>query len=158
MAEFIAGLALIVSVFVLIMNYKKESERRHGEITRLRSDHLSKVRNLHQRLISILMHLETIRIEIRGIPDNNEKYESIEIIPKAIASVKNIISSTETIKRHLEKFETKKKNNSETLIQLQEFEHQLREVDTDIGEVEVLALEQLQKIHVEGKKEISQDS
>jgi len=74
MAEVIAGLALCTSLLLLIVHYRNQVERRHGEIVRLRSDFLMRLSAIHHRITSVQLHTETARMELRRMPESDKKY------------------------------------------------------------------------------------
>lgn len=136
MTEVISILALLTSMILLIIHYKNQIERRHGEITKLLSDFLRRLAVTHQRLLSVQMHLETARIELRHIPDRDEKYEIIEKMPKLIEKTRESVQGVSEIKDQLEGIDTTKSNKSKTLLMLQSFENRIRSLEADASSLE----------------------
>src|SRR5438270_3284673 len=79
-------LALLVSVGLLIVHYRNQVERRHGELIQLRTQILSGLFSFRQRLTSMQMNGEILRLELRRIPDSEDKYHSIEKLPSILKS------------------------------------------------------------------------
>jgi hypothetical protein len=146
MTEIIATLALLTSMALLIVQYRNQVERRHGEIARLRSDLLRRSASAHQRLISVQMHYETARIELRHIPDCDDKYESIEKMPALIDDVRRIVRRQKQITDALEGIDTTKSNKSKTLLILQTIEGNIRALEEDASSSEQKALVWLERI------------
>ena len=90
MTELISIVALCVSVISLIVHYRNQVERRHGEISKFRSDFLQKLTGAHHRTLSTKMHLETARLELRHMRECKDKYDAIEEIPGLIENEQKI--------------------------------------------------------------------
>jgi hypothetical protein len=126
MADEISILALGVSVLLLIVQYINQLERRHGEISQLRSDLITQFLLIQQRLISSRMHAETVRMELRTIKDSDSKYYAIERMPNFIERVKKVEDGLKEAINELENFDTKKQNTSKSLINLQKVRHEAK--------------------------------
>ncbi len=86
----IASLALLVSVGLLIVHWRNQVERRHAEILQARAQIISQLSAMQQHLSSQLMHGETVRLELRRLPDRPEKYGWIERIPPILDTMKKM--------------------------------------------------------------------
>jgi hypothetical protein len=153
MTEIIAILALLTSMMLLIVHYKNQVERRHGEITRLRSDYLRRSASIHQRLISVLMHLETGRIELRHIPDCEGKYNAIERMPKLIDLQREAVQRQGEINDELKSIDTTKSNKSKTLLLIQSMETSLQTLEDTASNLEQEGLVFLETIRSKLERE-----
>lgn len=136
MTTAIATLALLTSIMLLFVHYRNQVERRHGEITKLRSDSLKSIAAIQQRYTSIQMHLETARIELRRIPDCEDKYNSIELIPKLISESGKLVPRIERTKNKLDGIDTTKLNKSKMLLSLQSIYGELPLMEEDATSIE----------------------
>src|SRR5436853_3060569 len=115
----LATLALIVSGALFYVHYRNQVERRHAEIVQLRTQIISSLAALQQRLASVLMNGELLRIELRRIPDTDDKYQSIERIPRLLSSVSELKGDVEKSAQMFEKMDSEKMNRSAILLRLQ---------------------------------------
>ena len=115
----LATLALIISAALFYVHYRNQVERRHSEIVQLRTQIMSSLAALQQRLASLRMNGELVRIELRRIPDSDDKYQSIERIPKVLASTSERKTQVDKAAEAFEKMNTEKMNRSATLLRLQ---------------------------------------
>jgi hypothetical protein len=155
MTEIIATLALLTSIILLFVHYTNQVERRHGDITMLRSDFLKRLDLVHQRLVSGQMHLETARIELRRMPDCDEKYDSIEKIPEVIQIAQRVVQKQGDIKDNLKGMDTTKFNTSKTLLLLQSMETDIQSLEEDTSSYEQKVLLFLETIRLCIKEEKS---
>jgi hypothetical protein len=132
----IAILALCVSLLLLVVQYINQLERRHGEITHLRSDTLIKLSLIQQRITSFRMHLETARLELRTLKDCDDKYNSIEEMPNLIAKTKEVEENIKNIIEIIEAIDTTKRNTSKALLSLQSSQHEVKKLDEATSEIE----------------------
>ena len=147
----IAFLALGISVLILIVQYRNQVERRHGEIAKLRSDFIQRLSGAHHRTMSVQMHLETVRLELRHIPKCDDKYNSIEKMPRLIERMQENSRKIVRLQSSLEGLDTEKANRGRVLMMLQSTEHDFHALE-DIGsesEKEVLDL----LIYIRSKQE-----
>src|SRR5438477_13191761 len=93
----IAVLALLVSLALLVVHYRNQSERRHGEIVLLRVQIIAELSSLQQRIKSIHANAEIVRIEARRLPDSPAKWQTIEKLPEIIADTKGISDDIDKI-------------------------------------------------------------
>lgn len=155
MTVIISTLALLTSMMLLIVHYKNQIERRHGEITQLRSDFLRRIAAAHQRLISYQLLLETMRIKLRHITDEDGKYEAIEKMPSLIEKTREVVQGLSEIKDRLEGIDTIKLNRSKILLMLQSIENNVRSVEEKASRMEQELLTALEDIRIKqerGKK------
>jgi hypothetical protein len=146
MTKVIATLALLTSILLLIVHYKNQVERRYGEIAKLRSDYLRRLATIHQRYISIKIHFETIRIELRRTPDCDDKYESIENMPKLIDGMKEAIEFINRIKTRIDTMDTRKYNKSKILLTFQTLDADIQSIEDNASDIEQSTLRMLEKI------------
>jgi hypothetical protein len=142
----IAILALLTSIMLLIVHYKNQVERRHGEIVQLRSDLLRRAALTHQRLISVQLYFETARIKLREIADCNGKFEAIEKMPDLIADAQKTVQRQALIKDKLEGIDTIKFNKSKNLLFLQSLQTDIQTLEDNASGLEQNALELLRWI------------
>ena len=138
----LSGFALLVSVGLLIVHYRNQVERRHGELIQLRTQILSGLSSFRQRLISMQMNGEMLRLELRRIPDSEDKYRSIEKLPSILKSNSETSQVVEDITAKIEKMNMQKMNRTTTLIRLQEVASDLEKILPKVqwAEEEMLAL------------------
>ncbi len=74
---------------------------------------------MQQHLSSQLMHGETVRLELRRLPDQTEKYGWIERIPPILDTIKKMRTEVEEEITRFESMDTRKINRSGTLLFLQ---------------------------------------
>jgi hypothetical protein len=153
MTTVIAILALCTSVFLLIVQYRNQVERRHGEIAKLHSEFLQRMANSNQRMISLQIHMETIRLELRRMPESQGKYIAIENMPLIIEGVKRSVKIGEEVYGLLEQFDTERANKSKVLIKFQSKEHLLQEMEDVISTNEQKALDIFSVIRSNQEKE-----
>lgn len=144
MAEVIAILAFCVSVLALFVHWRNQVERRHADITKLRSDFLMKVSAVHHRMLSVGMHLETARLELRKTRNSDDKYKSIERMPRLIEKHKQLLQKLSELKDKLEQLDTMKKaTKGDALMRFQSAEHDFRLLEQHADKTEQDALETL---------------
>lgn len=136
MTFLIAILALIVSALVLLIQYKNQVERRHGEIVQLRDNLLSTLSNHRQRLTSLYINAQTIRIELRRLPDSEGKFESIETLPHFIQQLESTKQIVDDLVAKLDKTDTTKINRSKVLLALQSAVSEYRKLESDTRKIE----------------------
>jgi hypothetical protein len=138
----LSGFALLVSVGLLIVHYRNQVERRHGELIQLRTQILSDLSSFRQRLISMQMNGEMLRLELRRIPDSEDKYRSIEKLPSILKSNSETSQVVEDITAKIEKMNMQKMNRTTTLIRLQELASDVEKILPKVqwAEEEMLAL------------------
>ena len=151
MPELIAILALFISLLILFVNYRNQVERRHGEIAKLRSEFLQRLSTIHHRMMSIHMHMETARLELRRMPECDDKYNSIESMPRQIEILQNATKKLTLLQSGLEGLDTSKANRGNVLMAFQSAENDLHAVEGSISEVEKMALYVLS--HIRSKLE-----
>jgi signal transduction histidine kinase len=156
MTEVIASLALITSIMLLIIQYRNQIERRHGEIVQLRSDFLKRIATIRQRLTSVQMYSETMRLELRRLRDCEDKYKSIEEMPALIEKIKNSVQQVDRIKEKVDSMDTKKFNKSKVLFVFQSFEVDLQKLEDLTNSVEQDTLKFLEHLHTQQEKEEKQ--
>jgi hypothetical protein len=115
----IAALALAVSLALLIVHYRNQLERRHAEITQLRTQIITGLSSIQQRITSLLLNGEIVRIELRRLPDTDDKWQSIERLPGLLASAKELKDDLAQALKQFERMNTRKSNRSATLLRLQ---------------------------------------
>jgi len=155
MAELIAGLALFISVMLFIVNYRNQVERRHGEITKLRSDFIQRLSGARRSLISSKIHLEMARLELRRMNECDANYNAIERLPRLIEKGQYSIRGLDKILDGLDKLNTVKKNKSKVLMAFQSVEHEIRGIENLSSELEKDVLDLL--ISIRSKQEDADD-
>jgi hypothetical protein len=146
MNTFLSVLALMVSGGILIVHYRNQVERRHSEIIQLKTQIMSSFRNQQLRYVSILTNCEVIRIELRRLPDNEDKYKSIERFPGVLERYSKIKDSIDEQIKKLDKIDTHKINRSAVLINLQSLAATAELQATSANEAENEILEMLKSI------------
>ena len=137
-----ATLALFVSLGLLVIHYRNQVERRHGEIVQLRAQIISTLSAQQQRSASLLITGELVRLELRRLPDSDDKYQSIERLPRLLQSAAELKSSTDKGLKQFEEMETHRANRSAILLRLQRTAADLQKVGTNVqhAEEEMLSL------------------
>ncbi|MEN3370601.1 MAG: hypothetical protein V7609_2744 [Verrucomicrobiota bacterium] len=115
----LATLALVVSVALFLVHYRNQIERRHGEIIQLRTQIISSLSALQQRLGSLRINGELIRLELRCLPDSDDKYQTIERLPRLLSSISDFKVKLEDIVKTFEAMQTQKANRTAILLRLQ---------------------------------------
>ena len=151
MAELIAGLALFISILVFIVNYRNQVERRHGEITKLRSDLIQRSSIARRSMMSTKIHLETARLELRRTNESEDKYNSIEKVPILIEKGQKSITAVDKILGAFNEFNTMKKNKGKVLMVFQSTEHNVRDLENLSSELEKDVLDLLISIRAKQK-------
>ncbi len=141
-ATILSAIALLVSVGLLIVHYRNQVERRHGELIQLRTQMLSGLSAVRQRLHSVRMNGELLRLELRRIPDTEDKYRSIEKLPSVLQSNSETMKVVEESTAKIEKMNLQRMNRSRTLMDLQEVASDLERLlpTVERTEGEILAL------------------
>jgi len=147
MAEEIALMSLFISVIVLVVQYNNQRERRHGEISQIRSVISTKLSLIQQRMISSRMLVETARMELRKTRDSEDKYETIERIPLVIENALLIEEEVKNMVNKLEAVDTTKKISSKTLLTLQTAQYDVKRLEKMSEDYEKSALEFLEGIY-----------
>ena len=119
LSSIIAFLALLVSLAVLVVQYRNQLERRHAEIVQLRMQMITALSSIAQRVASLHFNAEIMRIELRRLPDTPDKWSSIEMIPVLLAEATKLKNEIDKLVVQLERIDTQKANRSETLLMLQ---------------------------------------
>jgi hypothetical protein len=141
MTDVIAILALCISILLLVVEYINQLERRHGEIAHLRSDLMTKLSSIQQRINFIYMQEGIVRLELRKTTDNDDKYESIEMMPRVINGTKKIEEHIKELIGKLGAIDTTKKNTSKALIMLRDAQHDVKEMEGITSDAEKLMSE-----------------
>ena len=141
MTELIAILALCTSVLLLIIHYRDQVERRHGELAKLRSDLMQRLSSFHRNMMSFQMHIETARLELRRMHECDDKYQSIERVPRTIEKVQNLIRRVKKVLSYLDGLDTAKENKGKVLMKLQSAEHDVRDLEDLSSELEKYVLD-----------------
>lgn len=149
MTELIAILALCISVLLLIVHYRNQVERRHGEISKLRSDFMQTLSGAHQRMLSTQMHLETARLELRRVRECDDKYASIEKMPRLIESAQEAVRGIAQLQSRLEGLDPAKANRGSVLMGLQSIDYDFHFVEDKVSKLEKDTLELLTSIRSE---------
>lgn len=146
MTELIATLALFTSAMLFVVHYRNQLERRQGEIFKLRSDFLQRLSGTYSRVTSIQMHMETARMELRHMPECDEKYNSIERIPRTLDELNAIANSIEEFRIGLINLDDAKTTRAHTLKVFQSVEHEFLHLEDICGKTENETLELLKYI------------
>ena len=72
---------------------------------------------------SAQMHLETARLELRRVRECDDKYDSIEKMPRLIECAQEAARAMARLQSKLEGFDTTKANRGRVLIGLQSIDH-----------------------------------
>jgi hypothetical protein len=139
-------IAICISVVVAYLNHRDRIERRHGELSKLRSDLTLGFSAIYHRMQSAQMHLETARLEIRRFPNSDFKYESIERMPPTIAQVQEIVAGIAELKKSIQDINTMTENSGNLLMGLQAAGSELRTIDDKVSYLEKCTLQHLTAI------------
>ncbi len=132
----ISLLALFTSILSLFVHYSNQMERRHGEISTLRSDFLRTMSGAEHRLASIQMHLEYAILELRRLPNFESKDAFIEMLQKHMDAIKGAEKLHHYCHERLEKIETMNHNTSKNLILLQSMNHDIYNSESICSKIE----------------------
>ena len=158
MTEIIAIAALVISVLVLIVQYVNQKERRHGELVRLRSDFLTRMSSIQQRLTAYIVQAETLRLELRSLPDTEEKYEAIEMMPSTLEGSRLICAKVKRLKSVVESQDTRQINRSDVLLRFQSSSHDLTDIESDLDDLESRMLDLFTLVRAEQTEQQGKDS
>lgn len=136
----IAALALVMSLALLIVHYRNQLERRHAEIAQLRTQIITGLSSIQQRITSLLLNGEIVRIELRRLPDTDDKWQSIERLPRLLGSAKELKDELAKALKQFEGMDTRKSNRSATLLRLQS---QAADLPRIVGKAEFVEKEML---------------
>ncbi len=153
MTQLIAILALCTSLLLLIVHYRNQVERRHGEIAKLLSNFLRDLSAAQNRLMSLQIHMETIRLELRRMPDCDDKYDCIEVMPLLIKRAQELGQKFAQLQSNLGQLDTTKMNRGNILILFQSVEHDFHSLEGSVNEVEQEALKTLRSIMLNSMKQ-----
>ena len=115
----IAFLALLVSLALLVVQYRNQIERRHAEIVQLRTQLITTLSSVTQRIQTLFFNGEIVRIELRRLPDTPDKWACIEKLPGLLAKIAEVKNDVDKNIALLETIDTQKANRSATLLILQ---------------------------------------
>lgn len=132
----IAFVALIVSTAVLAVQLINQKERRHGELAQLQSDLLTRIALQQQRATAQEMRVEHIRRDLRKLPDNDDKYDSIERTPSLLKETERLSAKLKGLKEATESMDIQKKNNSNMLIRLRTASNEFKAIEKCFDELE----------------------
>ena len=150
----ISSLSLIIGLFLLVVHYKNQLERRHGEITKLKSSYLRRIESVHQRFMSIQIHLESTRIALRILCDCHEKFHEIDEVTLMIATMKDNDKNLNDMKNNYYEMNTEKLNKSKTLLLLQATESDIDMLENKVSVVEksiLIVLDHIQNLTIQEK-------
>jgi hypothetical protein len=137
LTQIIAILALLVSLGLFVVHYRNQIERRHAEIVQLRTQAITTMSSVTQRVQTLLFSGEIVRIELRRLPDTPDKWACIEKLPALLARIAELKNVADKNIALLERIDTQKANRSATLLLLQSNDGALKRI--------VLMLEDLEK-------------
>jgi hypothetical protein len=148
-AEIISSLALCVSVVILVIQYNTQRERRHKEITQFHTEILRGLSSMQQRVTTMKLYTETIRLQLRYLPDSDNKYELIEGFPALIEDIVKIEKLGKLAISQMEKIDTKTINRTDILLIYQEKRANLPRLEESLSSIEQKTLEFLNDICTE---------
>jgi len=118
--------SIVISIFALFasggglcVHYVNLLERRHGDAARMRADQMRKMSDLRSRIISCQTNIETLRLEVRKVPDCAQKYEIVEAIPNVLKSCEGCLKAVATAEEYYGQLDTKSMKTSALLFLLQ---------------------------------------
>ena len=142
----IATAALVISTLVLLIQYVNQKERRHDQLVTLRSDFLTRISSAQQRLTSITMQAETLRVELRSMRDSEDKYDSIEQMPTILGRMRSISEQLKKLKTGVESLDTREENRSDVLLRFQSVTHDVKTLDNNVDGIESKILDLIAKV------------
>jgi hypothetical protein len=145
----IALAALCVSGIVAFANVRDKLEKRHGEISKLRSDSLEKLSRIYHRTLSSQLHTEAARLELRRLPDSAAKYEEIESMPSQIVEARGTVLDVVSLREKIEKIDPQKLNKSYVLMTFQSVDHDLRALEEKATRLEARTLQYLESVRAQ---------
>ena len=132
-------IAILVSLGLLIVHWQNQIERRHSELVALKVQLLARAETLLQACNSTLMTIKVIRLAIRQLPDSEDKYESIERMPRLLTKTEAVAEKARGLRDAIRGFDTKKRNKQSVLIGLQAAIPELDDLARDASTLEGLA-------------------
>jgi hypothetical protein len=149
----IASVSLFVSLLLLVVHYKNQVERRHGEITNLRAECHRRLSLIQQRLTSNLLHAETARLELRTMVDSDDKFTGIEKMPILIQKIKDVSEDEKRLIDKNEAIDPRKQNRTNVLLTLQSILPDIKKLENDLSAAENEILSMLEHIRSHQKPE-----
>jgi hypothetical protein len=125
----IALVGVFLSSLVLLVQYRNQVERRHGEIVQLKAQLLTTASGIRQRMAALAIQNETIRLELRRLPDSEDKFRSIEKLPTVIQGTNQIIEEVDKFISRVQKIDPEKMNKTSTLLLFQRAAPEIESVD-----------------------------
>jgi hypothetical protein len=139
----ISLISLGVSVAAFFVNFRSQSERRHGELAKLHSGYLLSLDGLLARTQAIEATYETIRLEQRLLPESAEKYEMIERLSKFLEELRGKTEEFEGLRTRINKLDTRKLNKPFVLMDMQTIDHLINNLGNHTARMEQGAAKEL---------------
>ena len=139
-------LGLILSGAILLIQRQNQLERRHGEIVQLKAQMLTTVSDYRQRCASLLIQGETIRMELRRLPDSEGKFRAIEILPGIMKTLNGLKDKADGLRVGIEKLNTTDFNRSGVFLKLQTVAAAVEKLDPEARQIEDAIISTLTKL------------
>jgi hypothetical protein len=151
MSIVISLIALIISALTCIIHFNNYKNTQYERMTNLRSNLLSRLLNMKQRIDTYLITLASVRLLLRTVDESDDKYLSIEKMPKIIDSSKELQNSLFDIINKIKNIVIKKINIDKTIIMLHEIEPQIIDIEASFDDLEKQTSDLIDKIKAREK-------
>lgn len=143
MSNYIAIAAVLVAILAFCVQYISLIERRHAEIIQHKNRITDALSSQRHRCVSLLTNIEILRMEVRRIPDCEDKFMAIEAIPSWIRALKEIISIIDDRMKTMDDMDSMKMNRTGILLILQRLAGDTEQSELRQRELEGALLAQL---------------
>ena len=127
-----------LTLFLLIVHYVNQRERRHGEIIDSISKNLNKAIALKKFTEVIDLNIGTLRLMLRQLPDSNLKFQCIEMMGLIVKKSSELLIAADAVIKNIREIDPTKHNRTEALYQLQKFELTFIGIERDGNNLEDL--------------------
>jgi hypothetical protein len=120
MSTFLTPIAIAVSIGILVIQYRNQVERRHGEIAQLKTQIMALLFAMQSRVTSLSINTEVSRILVsRAAPDCDLKSNALEKGAELLKAHSKVKADVDEYLTFYQNLQTQKANRSKTLLDLQ---------------------------------------
>ena len=111
---------LVIQIGILVIQYRNQMERRHGEIALLKMQIMAALFTLQGRVASQSVNIKVSRILLsHAAPDYDLKFDALEKVPELLKANSKVKADVDEYLRFYQNLQTQKANRSKTLLDLQ---------------------------------------
>jgi hypothetical protein len=153
MSTFLSALALAVSIGILLIQYRNQVERRHGEIAQLKTQIMTALFALQSRVAGLSINTEVSRILLnRAAPDCDLKFDALEKVPELLKANSKVKADVDEYLTFYQNLQTQKANRSKTLLDLQSLAASLQTRATQFQNAEEQLLSVIERLRERERK------